>query len=298
MLWLRGLVSPVALGIGLGVWGLWVEPGRLIVRPASLATRLWPPTMPPLRIAVISDLHVGAPHVGLTKVEQVVKRVNRLQADLVVLLGDYVVRNVPFGEFVPPRPIMKRLGRLKARLGVLAVLGNHDWWHDGVAVRQALEQASITVLENQATCIETTDGRFWVAGLADRTTRLPDIDGTLARVPDDEPVIMLSHDPAVFPDIPDRVLLTLAGHTHGGQVRMGGLSPPVHCNGHVYDHLHGWTREGTKAMFVTSGIGTSVVPMRLNVPPEIVLITLRSSNVPIASTDRTVIRTGVQTSSA
>lgn len=276
MLWLRGLVSPVSLGVSLGVWSLGIEPRRLIVRPASLATRLWPETMDPLRIAVLSDLHVGAPHVNLAKVDQVVKRVNRLQADLVVLLGDYVVRNVLFGKFVEPRLIMKRLGRLEARLGVLAVLGNHDWWYDGVAVRQALEQAGIPVLENQTICIETGNGRFWVAGLADRTTRRADINGTLAEVPEDEPVIMLSHDPAVFPDIPARVPLTLAGHTHGGQVRLGDLSPPLHYNGHTYDHLHGWTREGTKAMFVTTGIGTSVVPMRFNVPPEVALITLRS----------------------
>ena len=88
---------------------------------------------------------------------------------------------------------------------------------------------------------------------------------------------MLSHDPAVFPDIPARVPLTLAGHTHGGPVRLGNLSPPLQYNGHTYDHLHGWTREGTKAMFVTAGIGTSVVPMRFNVPPEIALITVRSA---------------------
>jgi uncharacterized protein len=276
MLWLRGLVSPVAFGLGLGAWGLGVEPGRLIVRPATLASRLWPGTMAPIRIAVISDLHVGAPHVGLAKVEQVVNRVNRLKADLVVLLGDYVVRNVLFGKFVPPRPIMQRLGRLKARLGVLAVLGNHDWWYDGPAVRRALEQAGITVLENQTVCLDTADGRFWIGGLADRTTRQVDIEGTLEGVPDHEPVIMLSHDPAVFPQIPDTVPLTLAGHTHGGQVKVGPLSPPVHSDGHTYDHLHGWIHQGTKSMFVTAGIGTSVVPMRLNVPPEIALITLRS----------------------
>ena len=276
MLWLRALFPLVSLGVGLGVWSLGIEPRRLIVRPASLATHLWPETMDPLRIAVISDLHVGAPHINLAKVDQVVKRVNRLQADLVVLLGDYVIQNVPFGKFVEPRLIMKRLGRLEARLGVLSVLGNHDWWYDGVAVGQALEQAGIPVLENQSTCIETGNGRFWVAGLADRTTRQPDIKGTLAEVPEDEPVIMLSHDPAVFPDIPARVPLTLAGHTHGGQVKLGNLSPPLHSNGHTYDHLHGWTRDGTKSMFVAAGIGTSVVPMRFKVPPEVVLITLRS----------------------
>ena len=279
MLWLRALFPLVSLGVGLGIWSHGVEPRRLIVRSASLATHLWPETMDPLRIAVISDLHVGAPHINLANVDQVVNRVNRLRADLVVLLGDYVIRDVPFGKFVEPRLIMKRLGRLEARLGVLSVLGNHDWWYDGVAVRQALEQAGIPVLENQTTCIETDNGRFWVGGLADRTTRRVDINATLAEVPEDEPVIMLSHDPAVFPDIPARVPLTLAGHTHGGQVRLGDLSPPLHCNGHTYDHLHGWTGDGTKSMYVVAGIGTSVVPMRFNVPPEVALITLRSRTV-------------------
>ncbi len=102
MLWLRALFPLVTLGLSLGVWGLRIEPKRLIVRPASLSTRLWPKAMDPLRIAVISDLHVGSPHINLAKVDQVVNRVNRLRADLVVLLGDYVVRNVPFGKFVEP----------------------------------------------------------------------------------------------------------------------------------------------------------------------------------------------------
>ena len=277
MLWLRALVPLVTLGVSLGVWSFGIEPKRLRIRPASFTTRLWPATMDPIRIAVISDLHVGAPHINLAKVDQIVKRINLLQPDIVVLLGDYVIRNVPFGKFVEPHLIMERLSRLKARFGVLSVLGNHDWWYDGEAVRQALEQAGIPVLENQSVCIETDNGRFWVAGLADRTTRQPDIDGTLAEIPDDDPVIMLSHDPAVFSEIPARVPLTLAGHTHGGQVRLGDLSPPLHSHGHTYDHLNGWTRDGTKAMFVGAGIGTSVMPMRFNVPPEVPIITLQSS---------------------
>jgi hypothetical protein len=253
-----------------------VEPGRLVVRKVSVKSGKWPKATRPLRVVVIADLHVGAPHVGLRAIERIVEKTNRLHPGVVVLLGDYVIRRVLFGSFVRPREIAKRLGGLKAPLGVIAVLGNHDWWYDGRHVWRELKKAGIVVLENDVHAINAGGGRVWFAGLADSTTRSPDPRGTVAKVPDGEPVIVLSHDPAVFPAVPKRAILTLAGHTHGGQVNLPFLNPLATPGRHLR-HKYGLIREGGKLMYVSSGIGTSVLPARFNMPPELVLVTFKSA---------------------
>lgn len=250
-------------------WSFLVEPSRLVVRKFSIKSGKWPKTIKPLRIVAIADLHVGAPHVDLRTVEKIVNRTNLLRPDVIVLLGDYVIRYVLFGAFVGPRAIARRLGGLKAPHGVIAVLGNHDWWFDGKQVSRELERAGIVVLENSVHAIDADGGRVWFAGLADGTTRTPETQKTVDKVPDEEPVIVLSHDPVVFADVPQRAVLTLAGHTHGGQVNIPFLNAPQ-------KHPCGFVRGKGKLMYVSSGIGTSVLPARFNMPPELVQLTLKA----------------------
>ena len=156
---------------------------------------------------------------------------------------------------------------------MIAVLGNHDWWYDGGHIWRELKKSGIVVLENDVHAIDAGGGRVWFAGPADSTTRSPDPRGTVAKVPDGEPVIVLSHDPAVFPAVPKRAVLTLAGHTHGGQVNLPFLNPLATPGRHLR-HTHGLVREDGKLMYVSSGIGTSVLPARFNMPPELVLVTI------------------------
>ena len=276
---MRRFVQVLALlavaGLLLAGWSVLIEPGRLVVRQVAFATDQWPGTHPPLRIAVLSDLHVGAPHVGIDKLRNIVATANAERPDLVLLLGDYVIQGVLGGHHVPPEPIAEALAGLRAPLGIVAILGNHDWWEDGERITTALTKAGIRVLENDAVRLELGSGKgLWIAGLADDTTRRPDIHRTLARTDANSPVLMLSHDPAPFAEMPDRPLLTLSGHTHGGQVHLplfgALLSPGRAPRRWAYGHIV----ENGRHLLVTGGIGTSILPIRFNMPPEIIVLTI------------------------
>ncbi len=259
--------------LALAAWSFLVEPRHLTVRRLSVQSTKWPQLTKPVKVAVITDLHVGCPHLDLKVLETIVERTNRLEADVVILLGDFLIRGVLFGSFIPPRPVAERLGGLRAPHGVISVLGNHDWWYDGYRIWQELERAGITVLENDAHPIDLDGCPIWFAGLADASTRSPDVPLALAGVPEGDPLIILSHDPQVFPDIPRRAVLTLAGQTHGGQINLPFFNPLV-TPGHPMEHASGVVRLDGKRMYVSTGIGTSVVAARFNVPPEIVLVTV------------------------
>jgi predicted MPP superfamily phosphohydrolase len=153
------------------------------------------------------------------------------------------------------------------------VLGNQDWWLDGRYVRRLLEEAGIKVYENEARPVETGDGRrLWIAGLADLSTRTVDLPGTLEKITDDAPVLLLSHSPDVFPEVPERVALTLAGHTHGGQFNLPFIGRLIVPSRFGQRYAYGHIVEGGRQMFVSSGIGNAILPARYGVPPEIVLL--------------------------
>jgi uncharacterized protein len=269
--------------------------------------RLSPPNWPAglkLRIAVLTDLHACDPWMSIARIDRIVRQCNGLGADIIVLLGDYVAghrlarlsQQVPFGGWA------MALSALSAPLGVHAVLGNHDWWHDRavqdrragpVAAGLALEAAGIPVYENKAVRIAKGDHAFWLAGLGDQWafwprpddydrfveggkrdyTGVDDLPGTLAQVNDDAPVILLAHEPDIFPNVPDRVAVTLSGHTHGGQVRLFGYAPIVPSrfgDRYVYGHIV----EDGRNLIVSAGLGCSVLPVRLGAAPEIVVVNL------------------------
>ncbi|MGE0242078.1 MAG: metallophosphoesterase, partial [Parvibaculaceae bacterium] len=183
------------------------------------------------------------------------------------------------------------LTRLAAPLGIHAILGYHDWWDDKEAqkrragpclYRTALEAAGFPVYENDGVRLVHKDRPFWLLGLADqlaffdgprRFTGLDDLAGTLAKATDDAPVILMVHEPDIFTKVPSRVALTLAGHTHGGQVRLFGYSPIVpsaYGNRFAYGHVV----EDDRHLIVSGGLGCSILPVRFGVPPEIDLIEL------------------------
>ena len=253
----------------------------LLVRYRRIELAGWPTD---LRIAVLSDLHVGSPHNGLDKLQRIVERTNAENPALVVLLGDFVIggpggnnRGLPGGTFVEPERIAEELKKFRASSGVYAVLGNHDWWSGGERIRRALIQAGIPVLENQAVRVKRPDGgALWLGGIADLWTRDPDIAGTLKQVTDhadnSDPVVLITHNPDIFPEVPARVSLTLAGHTHGGQVSLPLYGTVVTTSRLGYNA--GEFVEQGRHLFVTTGLGTSIMPVRFGVPPEIVILTV------------------------
>lgn len=295
---LKGLAALSAGSIGFGGYAL-AEPFRLGVVRYQVTPPGWPMRLK-LRLAVLADLHVCEPFMSAARVRQIVARSNALAPDAVALLGDYVVsyRMARLARAVPHEVWADTLAGLNAPLGVHAVLGNHDWWEEKELQRTrnvlpnahtALEAAGIPVYQNDAVRLEKDGVPFWIAGLGDQWAYwlrhegearnksgyvgVDDLEGTLAKVTDDAPVILMAHEPDIFPDIPSRVALTLSGHTHGGQVRVLGYAPIVPSRfgqRYAYGHI---VEEG-RSLVVSGGLGCSGIPVRFGVPPEIVLIEL------------------------
>lgn len=255
-----------------------IEPFRLATTSYTLSSPKWPQGYPPLTIAALGDPHVGCPSVSLSRLEDIVSEMNALQADIILLLGDYLIEKVKpvmGGKHVAPEPIAQVLGKLRAPLGVYSVLGNHDWHNDGPAMWKALEDNGITVLENNARAITLPTGqKFYIAGVADDTTRTPDIASALAGT-QDAPVIMLSHDPAPFLEMPEKPVVTLSGHTHAGQMALPFIGAIVIPSRAPLKYAYGHISEGGRDLIVTSGIGTSVLPFRAFATPEIVKLRIR-----------------------
>lgn len=228
---------------------------------------------------------------SVSRIEGIVALANDLKPDVTVLLGDYIAGHRFTSGPVLSKDWAKALSGLAAPLGVHAILGNHDWWDDLTAqqlkrgpciARQALEDVHIPVYENDAVKLQHGDFGFWLLGLGDqlafplgrkRFRGVDDLEGTLAKVTDDAPIILLAHEPDVFVKATARISLTLSGHTHGGQVRIFGYSPVVpsmYGNRFAYGHVV----ENGRHLIVSGGLGCSILPIRFGVPPEILLIEL------------------------
>jgi predicted MPP superfamily phosphohydrolase len=272
--WIR--VFTVVLLLALGLWSFWLEPASLRVQTVDIPVD-WP-YVRPLRVALVSDLHVGAPYHGLARLPSTVDRINATTPDLIFIAGDVVTLGVLGGQFTTPEAIAQELRRLRAPSGVFAVLGNHDRLFSALRVRVALEAAGIRVLEDTASLVDTPSGRVWVAGLTDFWTGPHNLGRTLAAVTDTTtPVLLLTHNPDVFPRIPPRVMLTLAGHTHGGQVRLPLIGSPIVPSRYGQRYVRGLVIEGNRRLFVSTGIGTSDLPIRLGVPPTIFVLSLHAA---------------------
>lgn len=271
-----GACAAAALAL---LWGFAIEPASLRFREVPLEVPRWPAGAP-LRVALLADLHVGSPWNGTDRLASIVERTNAAHPDLVLMLGDYVSRGVPGGHFVPPEAIEAVVRDLRAPLGVYAVLGNHDLGWNGRRIGRALERAGIVVLTDRAVRIDPADGRhvpFWIAGVSDWVRGRHDLSGTLRQVTDEAPVILFTHNPDLFPGVPERVALTVAAHTHGGQVRLPFFGPPVVPSDYGRRYAAGLVVESGRPLYVATGVGTSIIPVRFLVPPEVPILILKGA---------------------
>lgn len=259
------------------IWGFFIEPDRLVVRRNEIQIDNWPAQLSGLRIAMIGDIHTDNRFIDEKKLRRIVELTNAEQPDLIVLLGDYIQGGRRESAYrVDPEITARVLKDLKAPLGVYCILGNHDWWYNGPRVRRAFEQVGIPVLEDEVSEVKWRNQSFWLAGLADLWTRPQHIRETIAKAPPGATVIALTHNPDIFPDLPSSVPLLLAAHTHGGQVNLPLIGTPIvpshfgakYTAGHIFENGH--------HMFVTTGIGTSIIRVRFRVLPEIVILTVKS----------------------
>lgn len=288
---LRGMTAFSGATFGVSGYAMAVEPMSLGVTRYRVSPAGWPKGLN-LRIAALADIHACEPWMTADRVADIAQRANDLRPDLIVLLGDYAAAHKLVVKHVPEDAWAEALAVCRAPLGVHAVIGNHDWWDDKAAMaagkgpvagRIALERRGVPVYENDAIRLKKNGRAFWLAGLGDqmafagRRRRMglrggtDDLPGTLAKVKDDAPVILLAHEPDIYPVVPNRVALTLAGHTHGGQIRMLGYAPivPSRYRGrYAYGHIV----EQGRHMIVSGGLGCSIMPVRLGMPPEIVLV--------------------------
>ncbi len=276
-----GLIAVVtgfwALGIRAFLW----EPETLTMRRIEVVSPVWKGE--PLRVGVISDIHAAGPHMSAARLDSIVAEMNAEQPDIVLLLGDYVAGHAPLaerdaGERAAILEGIARIRKLRAPLGVWSVLGNHDWWYDGTTVQQGVQAQGITVLENQRVRIERPGGAFWLGGLADyeSTRAQPSYGQTLVDLPDGDPVIVMSHWPDVFATAPDRVAMTFAGHSHCGQVNLPVFGRLMHASPGSEMWPCGLYSLGQRKLYVSGGVGVSIVPVRFNQPPEIAVVTLRA----------------------
>lgn len=275
------LVSLSVVTWGLGVWAFLIEPTSLTVRHVTIESATW--QGPPLRIGLISDTHVASPHTDVARVRAVVARMNEEHPDIVMLLGDYAGGHEPAGvrdraEQSDVLDGVRAFGALRSPLGAYGVLGNHDSWFDELALAAAMREVGIEVLENRAVPVPRGGGPFWVGGVADLHSKriASSVPATLAEVPADADVLLLTHWPDPFETVSDRVDLTVAGHTHCGQVNLPLIGRPILPSPGSERWPCGLYDEGGRKLFVTGGVGVSILPVRFRAPPEIVIVTLRA----------------------
>lgn len=266
-----GLVAAVLMLLALVAYGYWGAVRPPVVVRYTIVAPGW--EGPPLVIAQLSDTHAILPDMPPSRLAAIVARVNALRPDLVVLTGDYIAdRRVRTG-LVAVEAAVAPLGGLRAPLGVVAVLGNHDMNAPGLAERvtAALRAHDITVLRNAS----TRAGRLWIAGADDNWWGVTRVTEAFARIPPGAPALYLVHNPDAWVDAPSRALLTLAGHTHGGQIVLPWLGAPATATDAGGKWLHGLIEERGRRMIVSAGLGASFLPLRIGTRPEIVLVTLR-----------------------
>ena len=297
---LRGVAGLSASLVSLGAYAVGIEP---MVRLEIVRYAITPPGWPQgqrLRLVILSDFHACDPWMPLDRVADLVRRANALGGDIVLLLGDYISgQRMPHWDVDPVR-LAEILAGLSSSLGTHAILGNHDWWQDREVMRtrqgptfmhRALSKAGINVMQNDALRLVHDGKPFWLAGLGDQIAfydrrgprgrglavgpkpGVDDLPGTLAKLTDDAPAILMAHEPDIFPRVTQRFSLTLSGHTHGGQVNLFGWRP-IAASPLSDRYARGHFREGGRDLVVTSGLGCSAAPIRIGVPPEIVVIEL------------------------
>ena len=244
------------------------EPYMLAVENHTVALKRLPAALEGLRIVHLSDIH-HSPFTGREQIERAVEAANSLQPDLVVLTGDYVSHEREYAA-----PCAEMLGRLRARCGVYAVLGNHDHWVDAQLVTDLFRAEGIRMLVNEGMRFEHNGASFWLAGVDDTMVGQEDLSLALAGSREDELKLLLAHNPVILRRAARAgVDLVLSGHTHGGQVTWRSERS---ASGKVRRRiLRGLGRHGETQIYVTRGLGTVVLPLRYGCLPEVAHLQLR-----------------------
>lgn len=284
------------LAILCAAYGYFIEPNRLVVTDEELRIKGWDPALDGLRIAMISDIHGGSNGASAENIRRVVETTNAQDPDVIVLLGDYISQGrtrQPITERplrMPMREVADNLAGLKAKYGVFAVLGNHDGWYNDQEIAAELTRVGYRVLQNEIAVIRQNGTALRLLGLKDhlKLASWDSFDATVraavAASPKDGQIVVLEHSPDIlfvlnyYKNLNPDLKLMLAGHTHGGQIWLPVLGAPLVPSSVGQRYTRGHIKEEGIDMFVTSGVGTSILPFRFMVPPEVAVVTVRSSS--------------------
>lgn len=253
----------------LWVWGIYNARADPIVRRASVPLPDWPRGAAPIRVALISDVHIGNASMDAARLTRIVSQIDALKPDLVLIAGDFVYGHDPVAAGRYAQQFIAPLAALRAPLGVVATFGNHDEGTDPGLILTALQQAHVVVLRNQA----IARGPLAIGGVGDVFSGHDDLGATLGALNHVSGArVIVTHSPDLAPLLPPTYPLLLAGHTHCGQVVLPGLGPVSKVAAERY--RCGMVREGARTTIVTGGLGTSGVPLRFGAPPDLWLVTL------------------------
>ena len=257
------LIILILICFALGIYSVFIEPNKLIVTHYTIQDK----ELSGIKIAFPSDFHIR-PYQA-KRLEKVVDLVNAENPDIILSAGDYVAGHTKRAT-MPIEDIAKNLSKMKSKYGFYTVLGNHDGWYGQEKLTKALEQNGIKVLGNESLKLNINGKTVYLAGIEDMMTGNADIQKALSETK--TPTILLSHTPDIFPKVWENVNLTLAGHTHGGQVRIPLIGPIFTASRYGDKYAKGYIEENEKKMIVSTGIGTSIFPIRFNCLPEIIII--------------------------
>jgi uncharacterized protein len=237
----------------------------------------WPKAARPLRIAFLSDFHAGSHTGDVARLRAIVSEAAAFKPDLVLHGGDFVNMQMFGGGRLAPRAIAAILARLDAPLGRFATLGNHDYVHGADAVREAIESHGIALLDDQRRTLRHDGHAIDLIGLPDARKLRPEGRALLAGLSNKRPTIVLAHDPFWFAHVPAGPHLTLAGHTHGGQLRFPLVGALRNASYAPMRWSYGHVEEGGRHLYVSGGLGTSGIPLRIGMPPEYAILDVAGS---------------------
>ena len=266
----RFLLILAALLILLLGWCYWTAIATPAVREARVELPGFPAGQAPVRVALLSDFHVQGPDMPPERVARIVAQVNALQPDLVLIAGDFAGDRTLSTHVSTPETVAPLAG-LRAPLGVIAVLGNHDYWRNGQEMRDALVRVHVRVLQNQA----VQAGPLVIGGLDDQRTGHNRDNQTYSSMRALAGArVLLSHSPDPFATLPPDIGLMLAGHTHCGQIRLPLFGALTNDSAYGERYACGYIEQNGRKLIVTAGLGASILPLRLLAPPDLWIVTI------------------------
>jgi uncharacterized protein len=282
----RMLVAAKTIFVGgavaAGGYPFFVETRRLEITRRLFPVRGLPTSLDGLRVVQLTDIHLG-PWNAVADVRRIVAAANAHNPDLIALTGDYVLQSADYVA-----PAAAALAGLRARVGVVGVLGNHDWWEDGALSKRELTGAGVRMVDNGRLFVtpsrrlsESPQDGLCVAGVGDLMTDSQHYDQALGGIPEDMPRLLLSHNPDVAEERPfirsgHRVDLMLSGHTHGGQIRFPVIGSPVTMSRYGQKYARGLVQGPACPVYISRGLGMAMLPIRFGSVPEIAVIELKS----------------------